>query len=584
MLSCLQIENFTLIDRLELTFGSGLNVLTGETGAGKSIILDAIDIVLGGKVNHRVIRQGSQQSTLEATFSLTPELIAWLESQEIDLLEDNSLTISRELVITNNSLRSRSRINGVVANRQQMAQIRDFLVEITAQGQTVQLMDANRQRELLDLYGGESLLRQREKVATAYLNWQESKSVLNNRLQSEQNRLQRLDLLEYQLKELESANLTAADELEQLEQERNRLSHAVDLQNSSYQVYQLLYQNDRDQPAVADLLGKAENILTNMMVYDTGLEPILEMVRSALNQVVEAGQEINVYGDSLEADPERLNEIEERIVQLKRICRKYGPSLAEAIDYYQKLQQELAELTGEGQSIEELEKICQQQEKIYRETSTLLTFLRQETASQLEKQLVQQLKPLAMEKVIFVCRIAPGNPSSLGVDQVVFYFSPNPGEKIQPLSSTASGGEMSRFLLALKSCFSQSQSAAATLIFDEIDAGVSGKVAQAIADKLDQLGQQYQVLCVTHQPLVAALADHHFRVYKQMIAEDNSTNLSEIRTVVRVNSLDNRQTRREELAQLTGGNSAADALAFAESLLDKAAAKKQQDLTLKLTD
>ncbi|MFM7716998.1 MAG: DNA repair protein RecN, partial [Microcystis sp.] len=208
------------------------------------------------------------------------------------------------------------------------------------------------------LYGGESLLRQREKVATAYLNWQESKNSLNNRLQSEQNRLQRLDLLEYQLKELESANLTDADELEQLEQERNRLSHGVDLQNSSYQVYQLLYQNDRDQPAVADLLGKAENILTNMMVYDSSLEPILEMVRSALNQVVEAGQEINVYGDSLEADPERLNEIEERIIQLKRICRKYGPSLAEAIDYYQKLQQELAELTGEGQSIEELEKIC----------------------------------------------------------------------------------------------------------------------------------------------------------------------------------------------------------------------------------
>lgn len=584
MLSCLQIENFTLIDRLELTFGNGLNVLTGETGAGKSIILDAIDIVLGGKVNHRVIRQGSQQSTLEATFSLTPELIVWLESQEIDPLEDNSLTISRELVITNNSLRSRSRINGVVANRQQMAQIRDFLVEITAQGQTVQLMDANRQRELLDLYGGESLLRQREKVATAYLNWQESKNSLNNRLKSEQNRLQRLDLLEYQLKELESANLTDADELEQLEQERNRLSHGVDLQNSSYQVYQLLYQNDRDQPAVADLLGKAENILTNMMVYDSSLEPILEMVRSALNQVVEAGQEINVYGDSLEADPERLNEIEERIVQLKRICRKYGPSLAEALDYYQKLQQELAELTGEGQSIEELEKICQQQENIYRETSTQLTFLRQETASQLEKQLVQELKPLAMEKVIFVCRINPGNPSSLGVDQVGFYFSPNPGEKIQPLSSTASGGEMSRFLLALKSCFSQSQSAAITLIFDEIDAGVSGKVAQAIADKLDQLGQQYQVLCVTHQPLVAALADHHFCVYKQMIAEDNSTNLSEIRTVVRVTSLDNRQTRREELAQLTGGNSAAAAIAFAESLLDKAAAKKQQDLTLKLSD
>jgi DNA repair protein RecN (Recombination protein N) len=575
MLSCLQIKNFTLIDRLELTFGKGLNVLTGETGAGKSIILDAIDIVLGGKVNHRVIRQGTQQCILEVTFCLNPELIIWLSSQEIDLLEDNSLTISRELVITNNSLRSRSRINGVVANRQQMTQIREFLVEITAQGQTVQLMDSNRQRELLDLYGGESLLKQREKVAKVYANWQESKNILNSRLQSEQNRLQRLDLLEYQLKELESANLTDADELEQLEQERNRLSYSVDLQNSSYQLYQLLYQNDRDQPAVADLLGKAENILTNMMTYDKSLESILEMVRSSLSQVVEAGQEINVYGDNLEADPERLNEIEERIVQLKRICRKYGTNLTEAIDYYQKLQQELAELTGEGQSIEELEKLCQEKENIYQETSAKLTLLRQQTASQLEKQLVQELKPLAMEKVIFVCQIAPCNPSTMGVDQVVFYFSPNPGEKIQPLSSTASGGEMSRFLLALKSCFSKLPSASGTLIFDEIDAGVSGKVAQAIADKLHQLGEQYQVLCVTHQPLVAALADQHFRVYKQMIAEDSQDNLSEIRTVVRVTSLDNRQTRREELAQLTGGNSASDALAFAESLLDKADAKKQ---------
>ncbi|MEG3436485.1 DNA repair protein RecN [Pannus brasiliensis CCIBt3594] len=580
MLSSLQITNFTLIDRLELSFGAGLNVLTGETGAGKSIILDAIDIVLGGKVTTRVIRQGTRQAIIEATFHASPEVRQWLESQDIDFLEENTVVVSRDLTVSGTSSRSRSRINGVIANRQQLAELRELLVEITAQGQTVQLMDETRQRELLDLYGGETVQNQRSKVASEYTVWKENEKILQNRRQSEQNRLQRLDLIEYQLKELESANLSDPEEIEQLEGERARLSHVVDLQKSSYQVYQLLYQNDNDRPAVADLLGEAENLLTNMTTYDKELESILEMLRSAFNQVVEVSHEINAYGDSLEADPERLEEIQERIVLLKRLCRKYGSNLGEVIQYYEKLQQELAELTGGGQSIEELEKACQNAERSYREAAGELTRLRQEAAGQLEQQLVGELKPLAMEKVIFVCRISPAVPSSTGSDRVEFYFSPNPGEKIQPLSATASGGEMSRFLLALQACFSKAKQRSGTLIFDEIDVGVSGKVAGAIAEKLHQLSQQYQVLCVTHQPLVAAMADRHFRVDKQMIEEiaiDGDalqSGLAEIRTVVRVTCLDNRQTRREELAQLAGGHSASAALAFAESLLIKAEGRK----------
>jgi DNA repair protein RecN (Recombination protein N) len=582
MLSSLQITNFTLIDRLELTFGSGLNVLTGETGAGKSIILDAIDILLGGKVNHRVIRQGTHQAMIEATFHLSPAICQWLDRQEIDLLEENTLIVSRDLTVAGTSFRSRSRINGIITNRQQLAELRYLLVEITAQGQTVQLMDENRQRELLDLYGGETVLAQLDRVASEYAIWKEREKVLQNRRQSEKNRLQRLDLLEYQLKELESANLSGADELEQLEGERDRLAHAVDLQKSSYQVYQLLYQNDNDRPAVADLLGEAENVLTNMLVYDRGLESILEMVRSAFSQIVEVGHEINTYGDSLEADPERLEEIEARFIFLKRLCRKYGTNLGEVIEYYEKLQKELAELNGEGQSIEELEKACEGAERSYREKAAELTRLRQEAAAGLEKQLVGELKPLAMEKVIFVCQISPTDGNAIGCDRVEFYFSPNPGEKIQPLSATASGGEMSRFLLALQACFSQAKQRSGTLIFDEIDVGVSGKVAGAIAEKLYHLGQQYQVLCVTHQPLVAAMADRHFRVEKQMIEERVSAEdpdlapLSEIRTVVRVTTLENRQTRREELAQLAGGHSASAALAFAESLLVKAEGKRDR--------
>jgi DNA repair protein RecN (Recombination protein N) len=268
---------------------------------------------------------------------------------------------------------------------------------------------------------------------------------------------------------------------------------------------------------------------------------------------------------------------------LKQICRKYGPTLADAIALQDKLKIELDDLTGGGQSLDDLEKAYAEAQEQLHQACQELTDLRKKAATQLEKQLVKELKPLAMDKVIFVCQISPCTPTATGADQVVFYFSPNPGEKIQPLSATASGGEMSRFLLALKSCFAKSQSRTESLIFDEIDAGVSGKVAQAIAEKLHQLSQVQQVLCVTHQPLVAAMADDHFRVDKQIIEErtpdhsepDAQANLAEIRTVIRVTHLDHPHRRRDELALLTGGHSAEEAIAFAESLLVKARAYRE---------
>lgn len=583
MLSLLRIQNFALIDRLELPFGKGLNVLTGETGAGKSIVLDAIDIALGGKVSNRLIRQGSQQASIEASFHANDSLKAWLAQQEIDLLEDGSLTCSREISFTEDSLRSRSRINGVLVNRQLLAQLRQRLVEITAQGQTVQLMDASVQRELLDSYGGQSLLAQRDTVASAYEAYHLLEKALEKRRQSEKERLQRLDLLEYQLKELEAAELSDVEELERLEQERERLSHVVELQQLSYRAYQLLYQNDAGESAAADVLGQAESLLEDMADYDASIEPILEMAKAALTQVVEAGHQLNNYGSSLEVDPERLAEVEERILSLKRLCRKYGPGLAEAILYYEKLQQELAELTDSEQAIEKIEADCQVAREALEKACQLLTELRQQAAAKLEKQLVRELKPLAMDKVVFVCQITSAPASAMGSDRVAFYFSPNPGEKIQPLDRTASGGEMSRFLLALKACFSDSEKQSETLIFDEIDAGVSGKVAQAVAEKLHQLSQKHQVLCVTHQPLVAAMADFHFRVEKQIVEEaatvseegqNGQLTLPEIRTIVRVKALEDNASRREELAQLTGGHSAEDAIAFAESLLVKSEAHR----------
>jgi DNA repair protein RecN (Recombination protein N) len=578
MLINLKINNFALVDSLELHLGKGLSVLTGETGAGKSIILDAIDVVLGGKATSRMIRGGSDRSIIEATFQISSSLNTWLEAQEIDPLEEDTLICSREIIASKTNLRSRSRVNGVLVNRQLMAELRSRLVEITAQGQTVNLLIAEKQRDLLDAYGGKFIIQQLTQVTTTYETAQQAKRELDKRLQSEQELLQRQDLLEFQLKDLTEAQLTDADELDELEQERDRLSHVVDLQQLGHQAYQMLYEGEQDQPAAADLLGKAESCLMEMVEYDPDLASILEMVQSGLAQIVEAGQQISGYSEDLEADPERLDEIESRIRQLKNICRKYGPDLADAIALYEQLQQELAQITDDEQSIASLQQEYELAIQDLTQECQKLTQLRQKAATKLEKQLVKELKPLAMEKVIFECRLLECSPTAMGADKVMFYFSPNAGEVSQPLSVIASGGEMSRFLLALKACFTGTEQSSSTLIFDEIDAGVSGKVAQAIAEKLYQLGRQHQVLCVTHQPLIAAMANGHFKVEKTIVEENTksqsnngSSSLADIRTVVRIKSLSEHTVRVEELAQITGGHSAEDAIAFAESLLTKAA-------------
>ena len=578
MLVNLKIDNFALVDSLELDLDRGLSVLTGETGAGKSIILDAIDMVLGGKPNLRMIRSGSDRSILEATFQIGSSLSQWLIDREIDPLEEDILICSREIVIGKNSLRSRSRINGVVVNRQLMGELRSRLVEITAQGQTVNLLISDKQRNLLDAYGGKSLQKQLAKVGELYNTAQKAKQELDNRIKSEQELLQRQDILEYRLKDLNEAELTNPNELEELEQERDRLSHVVDLQQLGNQAYQLLYEGDRDEPAAADLLGKAESCLMEMAEYDSELNPILEMIQSGLAQIVEAGQQISSYSDGLESDPERLTDIESRIRQLKEICRRYGPDLADAIALTAQLQQELDQITDGGRSIAALQQEYELAIANLTQECLKLTNLRQKAATKLEKQLVKELKPLAMDKVIFECRLEPITPNAMGADKVVFYFSPNAGETVQPLSIIASGGEMSRFLLALKACFTGAEESSSTLVFDEIDAGVSGKVAQAIAEKLHQLGKKHQVLCVTHQPLIAAMANGHFKVEKTIVEEPSSTKkknggstVPDIRTVVRVKPLAEHPVRVEELAQITGGHDAEDAIAFAESLLTKAA-------------
>lgn len=284
MLLSLRIENFALVDRLDLDLGKGLTVLTGETGAGKSIILDALDAALGGKVTSRAIRTGAEKAVIEAVFQLDAELQSWLERLAI-ASDTATLVCSREIVANANSQRSRSRVNGIQVNKQQMEELRDRLVELTAQGQTVQLGQPALQRDWLDSYGGADLLQQRDRVATAFAAFQQASQALENRRRAEQQRLQQLDLFEYQLRDLNAANLTEPDELDLLEQEAKRLSHSVELQQQSYAVYQALYQNDNDGATCTDLLGRAESTLQDMVEYDAQLQPILDLVTAALAQV-----------------------------------------------------------------------------------------------------------------------------------------------------------------------------------------------------------------------------------------------------------------------------------------------------------
>ena len=592
MLLSLKIENFALIDRLDLELYAGLNILTGETGAGKSIVLDALDAALGGKVSARMLRTGASRSNIEATFSTNQAIAEWLDTQEIDALDAETLICSREITARSN----RTRINGVVVNKQQIQELRDRLVEITAQGQTILLSQASKQREWLDNFGdqvfNQALLLQRQKVAKLFEIKERSRKSLLERQQNDRNRLQHLDMLRYQIKELESANLDHPDELENLESDRNRLAHSVELQKQSYVVYEALYQNDGGN-ACADLLGQAESILTEMVALDREAEGILELVSSALSQVEEAGRQINNYANRLDSDPEQLETIEQRINQIKQICRKYG-TVPEAIAYLQKLQQELAELTDQSTSIEDLERKAEADLQALLKASKKLTELRRQTAIALEQAQISALKMLAMEKVRFQVGLYAVEPTAVGCDRIVFEFSPNLGEPLQPLAETASGGEMSRFLLALKTCFVQqkisetqasefSYANVGTMVFDEIDAGVSGRVAQAIATQLWQLSRSSQILCVTHQPLIAAIADHHFHVSKEVIGD---------RTQVQIRLLE-LEERKQELAQIASGiegkgkkekgknlvknrdNGALDqAIAFAESLLEQAAVIK----------
>ncbi len=557
MLTGLRLQNIALIEQLQLDFSGGFTVLTGETGAGKSILLDALDALLGGTAGPRLLRQGSERGAIEASFSLTPPLQSWLEQQQLDT-DDGEILLSREWRLSDDRLSSRHRLNGVAVNRSQIQELRPLLLDLTVQGQTQQLARPGQQRRWLDRFAGELLQAQLPVVAEAFRDWRAASQALEQARSNWEQLQQERERQEQLLSDLEAAQLEDPAERERLQAEENRLAHGVRLQEGVMTLIGRLVDGAEEAPSVLDHLAACEGELAAMQQLDPEVAVLASRCSDGLAQLQDLARDLDRYGAGLESDPDSLDQLQQRIAQLKALERRHGKSLAELIAWRDGLRDQLAPGGAEAslEALEAAELAARQQRD---RCNAQLSAARRAVAEQLEQQLMQALRPMGLANVRFSVAIEPATPAEEGADAVQFLFSANPGQPLAPLAEVASGGEMSRFLLALKTCLAAADPHV-TLLFDEIDSGVSGRVSGAMAELLQRLAQQRQVFCVTHQPLVAAAADHHFRVAKEVRGGATHTQVSHLRDT---------QARQAELAELAGGDSG-ETRSYAASLLKRA--------------
>tara|TARA_B100000959_G_scaffold121605_1_gene127761 strand:- start:1213 stop:2901 length:1689 start_codon:yes stop_codon:yes gene_type:complete len=555
----LRLQNIALIDALELSFERGFTVLTGETGAGKSILLDALDALLGGAQGTsgvRLLRVGVDRGQIEASFALNSAIESWLKQQEFDL-DEPELVLSREWRRQDNRVSSRYRLNGVAVNRQQMLALRPLLIDLTVQGQTQQLSRPGQQRHWLDCFGGVALQNALGQVQQSWRSWQQIALKLEQaQVNFEQLQRQRQDE-QMLLEELELAQLDDPHEDKNLRQEQDRLVHGVRLQEGLALLIGRMHLGADQVPSVLEHLAACVHELQAMALLDSSLTPQRDQCLDLEAGLQDLMHQLEKYGSYLESDPERLAQLQERLASLKRLEIRFRLDLSQLLARRDDLRNHLA-IGGAEADLDKIQQDEYNARKLRDRANQCLTVLRKKMACQLEQTLMGYLQPMGLANVRFEVQLNPALPSEHGADAVQFLFSANPGQPLAPLAEVASGGEMSRFLLALKTTLS-AVDGSSTLLFDEIDAGVSGRVSRTIASLLKDLSLQRQVFCVTHQPLVAAAADHHFCVSK--FVEKGVTRS-------RVSHLRDTQARMQELADLAGGD-LAEARAYAAGLLDQ---------------
>ncbi len=566
MLTELSVENFALVEKVRLAFGPGLNLLTGETGAGKSILLDALGMVLGGKTGADAVRHGAEKARVEAVFSVEENDVRLKETVEAAgvEVEDGVLLLSRELSTAG---RGSSRINGRTVTLSMLKSVGDVLVDIHGQHEHQSLLAVENHADILDAWCGAKLTGFKDAVAVSYAKASAAQRELAALEQDARERVRTIDLLSFQREEIDRAAPTAGED-EALENERLRLASAEKLFDAASVAYSALSGGEeaargRGKMALSgsgatDSLSAAVRAIDNAAKFDEQLTSLLEMLQNALYAAEEAAREMRSYRDGIEFNPERLGEIESRLDSLKMLKRKYGDTVEEVLLYREEIGVRLETLENAESRIAELKDEVAQAKSDLTTQAAKLTKARQAAAEPFAKAIMKELKDLAMGATRFSVSLEPREPTAKGADQIEFLISPNPGVPLKPLAKIASGGEISRVMLAMKSVLSRILSVP-TLIFDEIDSGIGGKTGTVLGEKLAALAKTAQVLCITHLPQIAAQGDRHFYIEKR--SEGNAT-------TVRVASLDD-EARIQEIARMLGGATSDTVIRHAREMLEK---------------
>lgn len=559
MLAELSIRNFAIIDSLSVSFKKGLTVLTGETGAGKSIIIDAIGLLIGGRGSTEFVRYGTQKAEIEGLFHIHSGHRVYDKCDEVGItISDEMVVLKRDIMENGKSI---CRVNGKLVTLSVLKEIGQALVDIHGQHETQYLMQPDKHLFLLDSFGDKAFKKELFTYEATFKEFKEIQKQLSELSKNEQEIAQRIDLLDYQYEEISGANLIPDEDI-RLEEEKRMLGNFEKIHGSLQDAYHNLYGEGKG----LELISSALADFSQVAVLDESLKADEEQFGNSFYVLEELTYKIRDMLDSLEYNPERLNSIELRLDEISKLKRKYGSSVKEIIDYGEKIKNELELIQNKDNHIEELKK---KQAKIVSKlenSGKKLTKKRTETAKTLKTEIQQQLKELYMEKTKFEVIVKQSNDYQFlktGMDTVEFFISPNPGEPLKPLSKVASGGELSRIILALKTIFSENQGITA-IIFDEVDTGVSGRVAQAIAEKIYRVSIGSQVLCISHLPQVAAMSDTHLHISKDTYHGRTVTKVLSLKTDEKVNEI-GRMISGVEITDLTKQH-AKELLELAESI------------------
>ena len=539
MLEQLTIKNIAVIDKLSVTFDNGLSVLTGETGAGKSIIIDSINMILGDRAKKELIRNGTDYAQVEAVFEMTDTVREVLTENDIDC-DDDCVIITRKITTDG---KSTARINGSAVTLNMLRDIADMLINIHGQHDNQALLTPRKHIGFLDSFAKDDA--ELDAYRDTYQKRNEVKKELDKLLANVGERMQRADLLAYQVNEINAANLTE-DEEDELISERNILERAEEIQDNVMRAVASLYDSD-DGASAYDRISEAQSALGNISDVSDTLREAYDAITTALYSVEESAREIRDFGAGVEFDEEALARTQERLDMINRLKRKYGGTVSDIIEYGKKAQKELSEIETSDERADGLKLELEKLEKELQQCAEKLTAVREKSAEILQTEIENALHELNMEKAKFAVHISVKEYSSDGADNVEFLISTNPGEELKPLVKIASGGELSRVMLAIKSILAKSDAVDA-MIFDEIDTGVSGSAAQKIADKLKTIAKTSQVICITHLPQLASVADTHFLIEKDVDGEMARTTLVNL----------DKNGRITELARIVGGGEAGE--------------------------